>query len=65
MNARDEYRAMVREVREDMHRGCDESIVHRCRRCGGVQSVHYGQPPECDCDTPEVEVRGGWDEDEP
>jgi hypothetical protein len=66
MSARDEYLEMRREVRADMLRGCDTSTVHRCRVCGGVQTVHYGQPPECDCDTPEIEPRGArfFDEDD-
>lgn len=58
-----EYRAMKREVREDMHRGCDTSAVSYCKRCRGVLSVHYGQPPECDCDTPPIEMNGAFDDD--
>lgn len=53
MTARDEYRAMRREVRTDQIAGCDTSTVHRCRYCGGVQSVHYGQAPECECEEPD------------
>lgn len=64
---RDEYLAQRREIRADMHRGCDTSIVRRCAVCGGTTTaLHYGQPATCDCDTfdPDDARRAGDDEDD-
>lgn len=57
MNRR-EYLDEIAEIRRDMHRGCDTSAVTRCRFCNGVTSIHYGQPPECECEPVEREPNG-------
>jgi hypothetical protein len=43
------------DIRRDMLRDCDTSVVGRCRVCGGVTTMHYGQPPECECEPVERE----------
>lgn len=52
--SRREYLDEIREIRRDMQRGCDRSVVHRCRSCGGTtHALHDAAPPECQCEPPE------------
>jgi hypothetical protein len=44
-------RSELREIRKDMHRGCDDQVVHRCPYCHGTtHALSDSEPPTCDCD---------------